>query len=323
MAERIDIMDAPKESPSFGSQEVDNDYLLVEKLKKEGIKQSKHIKEKWPTYRKYYKGAQYDKNRPAYKMQEVYNICREVIQSILPIWTDSKPGFNVGPRTPQDHLFAQKISALVESLWKRLNMQMRMAETIQEAMTVGTGIMSVLWDTSLDDGNGDINLEVIDPDNIIVPSSAVDFDRNCPWVIEKKRMRVSELKIKYPDMADKIKADDVGEEDDEGEQPHKQKPVDTVDKSDNFSNFGQKVDDGTVEVNLCWIDAQYVDEYVSEGEVNEDGSPVVDEDGEQKLINKKKYPDGKVIITCPNIKLRLDTINNPYKDAYPFVAEGS
>ena len=319
MAERIDVMDAPQEmkATTESTHETDADFMLVEKLKHEGIEASKHIKNKWPTYRKFYKGEQYDRKRPRYKMHEVYNICREVIQSILPIWTDAKPGFNVGPRTPRDFLFAEKISKLVESLWSRLNMQMRMAETIQEAMTVGTGVMKVLWNFELEDGNGDVDIEVVDPDNIIVPKGAIDFERNCPWVIEKLRKRVSELKLKHPEMADMIRADDEPSADDDPDpqQARLQTDVDKVDKYDSFNAPGKKVDGGTVEVNLCWIDAQYVDEYVEEEETDENGSPVFDEDGAKKTISKKKYPDGKLIITLPNIKLRLETVNNPYKDA--------
>lgn len=308
MEERIDVMDAPKQGDTeMGKQ--DPDFLLVEKLKREGTEWAKKIKDKWPTYRKFYKGDQYDSKRPSAKMSEVYNICREVIQSILPIWTDSKPGFNVGPRKPKDYVFATKLSKLVESLWKRLSMQMRMAETIQEAMTVGTGVMSILWNNDLDNGNGDVDIEVIDPDNIIVPDGSLDFDRNCPWVIEKKRKRVSELKLKFPDKAHLIKADDVGE-DEENPDPQDakvQSDVDKRDKSDDYSGYGKKVDTGTAEVNLCWIDAQYVDEYE---ETEEE-----DENGETKTVTKKKYPNGKLIITLPKVGIRLESVNNPYNDA--------
>lgn len=280
----------------------------------EGKEARKEYDKDWEKFREYYKGRTYKNRIAGGKAEAGFNIIRSTIQSTIPILTDSRPGFTALPKDPTDYAFAKNVSAVVEHVWENRTMDHTLVEILMDALILSGGIAKVTWNADLEDGLGDVDVPCIDPNDIFIPKNAVDFDKNCPWVIHRTTKKVGYLRSKFPDVADQIHADTGGSSD---KQKNKAtdgdvqlvSPVDT--KSRVAPPYTpQPGDDQLVEVLECWIDAEGLDEYEA-----------MFEKGEENPIGyKKKYPNGKLVTVIPQSRLLLQCVPNPYKDGKkPFV----
>lgn len=284
------------------------EFKMIMQLYETGKQAKSEVCKDWEKRYEYYGGKQWSSTRSKDKSSPVYNIIRSTVQSILPILTDARPGFNVLPQDPTDFDFADTMSKNTESWWDNYSLDQTVIEWIMDSMIYDAGIIKVTWDGELQDGIGDVFVDPIDPRDIYVPPEARDFNKNCPWVIQVMKKSIGELKIKFPQFADKIKAD-INQED------HKEdikaastditivSPIDK--KGSNNPMPGQSNDDRElVEVLECWLEDLTLEEYEEEKEVK----------------FKKRFPRGKVITILPNQKLVLQSVENPYKHGkFPFV----
>src|SRR6056300_829912 len=60
----------------------------------------------WMEYYKFFRGAQWDSQRPSWKSSEVVNLIWSAIQSQIPLQTDVRPKFSFLPQEPSDMIFA-------------------------------------------------------------------------------------------------------------------------------------------------------------------------------------------------------------------------
>jgi hypothetical protein len=267
----------------------------------------------WKKYKDFYNGKQWlDQKRPAYKSSPNVNIVRSCIETILPILTDTQPGFDVIPVEPSDYDFADILSETIQSWWLKSGMDHKITEVCKDSLILDAAILKVTWDDTINLGMGDVAVNLIDLNNIYVNPDAEDFDRRCTYVIERSFKTVAELKRMYPDKADQIKSSMSGSTNQKDESSNIKtqevtlvSPVDKKASSDLIPSSG--VNDATCELEIfeCWIsDSTLIDEQQKDG----------------TTIQKIQYPQGKIITIIPSQKLVLQTKPNPYEDGkWPYV----
>lgn len=262
----------------------------------------------WGERKKAYKGKTWQNQKSSnQKAQPELNAIRIVVQTILPILTDANPGFGVLPKDPTNLKFVQMLSESLENLWDRLGMPIRIVEVLMDQSVLDCGILKVYWNPDLEDGRGDIDIEVKDPENIWVNKGAIDFDRECKYVIERVNKTVGEWKRLFPHKADLIKADSTSEQKQKDEAARPTAEVTLVSPVDQDKNKtadpGNPIgdDNGYAEGWEVW----YLDESTEEYEL-EKKEPGMPEKG-----YRKKFPNGHLTTILPHQKIVLQSTQNP------------
>lgn len=314
------IVKSPVESMSGIPSNEDPDVKLVLDLFSSAKQYKDEITQDWDKRWQFYNDQQWDAKRPKNRSDASINIIKIAIQTMLPILTDARPGFNVLPEEPTDFEFAKALGMVTESWWLNSDMDQTLVETIMDSMIYDAGIMKVMWDPDLLNGIGDIRVDVIDPRDIYLPPTARDFNKGCTYVIQKIKKPVGELRRKFPEHKDKIKADTTESSQDTFDSGDKSSTginsVTLVSPVDRKSDLAQKSTSSTstdtrqeCTILECWIDDDTVEEY----EVEKD-------DGTKEQGTKEKYPNGRLITILPSKKLLLQSSENPYKHGLkPFV----
>jgi len=287
-------------------------YALVMRLFEEGKKARKEYDGEWPKYRDFYNGNQWDKTRPAYRASPVINICRPDVQTVLPIMTDTEPGFNVAPREPSDFGFSKTLNEVVGDWWNKYSMSMTLINVLMDQAIYDAGIWKIVWDEDLEDGLGDVKVEAVDPERIYVPKDAIDFNRQCPWVIHELFRPAGKLARLNPDHAEAILRL-TGESPQTSETANNPKDttvhvVSPVDKPAHIKSteslIGGTDESRNVRVLECWLD-----DYATEEMDLEDGTKET----------RRKYPKGRMIQVLPEGKIVTYDGENPYEGEKPFV----
>ena len=278
----------------------------------------------WATNWDFYDGKQGKKNtaNSAKRWRPVANIIRPVVQTVLPIMTDTKPGFNVAPNTPQDVQFAETTGKAAEVWWEKYGMDMRLVESLTDMTVTDVGIMKVVWNNELEEGLGDVDAVPVDPENVIVPAEAEDFDRNCPWVIHKLSKPVGEVKRKFPDKKDVIQANTSKKDGDKDIEEKVSQGVTLISPTDRNVHNDTPAPGATalsdsklVTIYEMWTDDYSIEDYEAETE-DESGNKTGDTEKKQRL----QFPGGKVIKILPDQGIILESKANPYRDrGKPFV----
>jgi hypothetical protein len=297
--------------------EEEADIKLVLKCFEEGKTFREKYDKNWDKWEKHYDGEQWEQKRSAGKSMPVINIYRPVIQTTLPIMTDTQPAFEASPRIPQDYEFADMVSKLVANWWERTTMSVTLVQTIMSSLMYHCGAQKVIWDTEAENGAGEVRVDDIDPRDIYVPKGAIDFNKNCRWIIHRFFKPLGECRRKFPGKADLIFASGAGKELDTQRISSLSGDINLVSPINKKARDvpleaapGTPDDNQDVELMELWID----DEGLKEAEL------VDKETGEKKIVQKKKYPGGKIIVIAVQNKVHLATIPNPRKDGMkPFV----
>ena len=245
------------------------------------------------------KGKQWPKKRPSYRHSEVLNFTFSIIQSIIPIMTDVRPKVEVLPREPEDRIFAEVLSKVIEDTWGRLYFDQQVVEAIFDAMIFGTSISMIGWDKDANFGIGEVTWKVVDP--LMCYPDPLATDINSPeskffGYIEE--VDLGDLKRKYPDKADRLTYQTI--------EKKKEKNIDVedVDKIDPEREGVTEAQNALLY--RLWMKSEETENYTLEN--GEEGS-------------KKKYPNGRYIEMCNNTILVDvgDKGDYPFKDGmFPF-----
>lgn len=256
----------------------------------------------WDKRFKYYKGNQSVEDGGMYT--PTINIIRSTIQTMLPLLTDAKPGINVTATEPNDIEFSKTLQKILESWWDKpeVSMQHTLLEILMDQSIYDAGIAKIYYDPNAANGMGDIRVKSINPKYIYINLEAVDFDKDCTYVIEVQRLTISWLKKTFPEFANKIKTDSEAKDTYTTDVATKY-PINTESSIKNARPMVNESDcRETAEVWECWIDSDELEEYEEVGE-----------NGEIETGMKLKYPNGKLITFLPNQNLILQSTGNPYK----------
>jgi hypothetical protein len=263
---------------------------LFDKAKKHRTKYDS----KWLDYYKFFRGIQWDAQRPAYRHTEVINFVFQTIQSSVPILTDRQPKIDFVPAEPQDRNLSQILNKVIDHDWKRGNWNLPIVEALYDAHIYGTCYGEMKGE--IKNGKGVIEFESSDPFYAFPDPQATEVNKKGSYFIYAQPMDVHVAKKKYPDIAKFIRPDLidlVGGDKAELGKARYQSPTDKYSSVESERSFDSFTEDTALHLE-CYIKDDTVEE------VKEDG----------KFIKKKKYPKGRKITVVGGV-LAFD-------DEYPY-----
>ena len=273
------------------------------KLLNEGKEARKKYDKDWNEFQDFYDGNQWRQKRASYKSSPVINLVYPVIETSIPILTDGAPSFSASPSDPSDYDFADTISKMIDSFWQNYAMHYTDVEALYDSHILGTAIAKVTFDKTLDDGIGDVKINILNPREIYVPKNAIDFDKNCDWVIHLVNKDVDYIKGMFPEYKNILVSDNKANENPKNMNGGVVSPVDQKDK--NPPSDSGTPEENTIQILELWIRDKTLEQ-------------LNDETGKQ--ISKKKFPNGRLVVIALSQKIVLQDLENPYEHAmWPFV----
>lgn len=304
----------PKTDPEKGGEKSEPSLVNIVKRMYENAKDARKERDaSWVEYWDFYNGKQWSGTNLKKSPPNV-NILRAIVQTILPIMTDTSPSFGMVARDPNDYDFAELFVNVVRVWWSKRHMNHVLVETLMDSLVTDVGILKVVWNPDLDDGRGDVEVTVRDPKHVYVPRTAIDFDRNCPYVIDEFFLSRGKLTLQFPDHKEAIEkcpTYNVLNED----ASDKDMRVRVVSPTDRDLSAPDNKDSGadTLSANQdlrvweVWLDDDTV---IEEEEINQDTE-------EAETVQKKKYPHGRMITMLPEAPKPdaiVQDVANPYRD---------
>jgi len=291
-----------------------------------------------------------DGKMPGYRAKITDNRCFSVVESALPIITDSRPKAELAPRDQDDIDPVRMLKRVYDDKWDSLGLEMLTTLVVKDMLIFGDGFLKVWFDYTLSDGLGDIRVSHVNPDYVYIdPESKHPLLDDAKYVIYHARTPLSLIKMRYPDKAAKLDAQMIGtlgivRHDMAGEPAQ-----------DNVSEHGTiayesgdtapteyttyRTDrgvDGQVDkvqpyLTEIWVDDLSIEkvdstyilfhddgsdvEFSQEALVNAETSgrefEIVSGDTIGKATFKRTYPYGRIITVCENVLLRDDP--SPYE----------
>lgn len=212
-------MDKAKEANE--SSLSDHDKETLKKLSKYEKEASEYRKTKededngWVDAERFYEGQQWkhDKKRP------VKNWCYTIVESEVPILTDSRPSTDIIPMELENSEDAKMLESAMHFVYDQQNLQLKVSQAVRSALKIGTGYLYVDFDPDMENGEGQILIKNMPWRHVFLdPSSSSIEESN--YCILKVPTRLEEVKRRFPKKAKDLKAQNV--------------------KVDNFGNISQE-----------------------------------------------------------------------------------
>lgn len=152
-----------------------------------------------------YGGGLNNQTTPNPKDSEIF----PVLSSIIAWMTDQKTNININPAVDPDSKYVQQwvsvagdLQTVLQSLWINNNEDQQIKLALWDAFTFGPAFFKTIWDESLDKGQGNTKFIRCDPWCIYVdPSSSGVYDPACEYIIEVRKMAMSEVERRWPKSA--------------------------------------------------------------------------------------------------------------------------
>jgi len=303
---RDEKSDSPVYSPSAEEKQA---IKLVESLFQKAKAARGRYDSRWLDFYQFFRGKQWKEARPSYRHSEVINFVFQSIQSTVPIITDTRPRIEYIPQEPQDNDYAMLMNDIIEADWSKNNWLSELTEVIYDGHFYGTGLSSMCYDPDGSHGAGNIKFESEDPFWCFPAPEARDTNKECPFFVHARPRTIDWVKKRWPEHKEHVKADLIdlmkGAKADFNKVTFRS-PVDDKVYMENEGTPADSLDKDKCLVITAWIaDDELVEE--SEKEIN----------GEKVYESRKKYPNGRRIVTCSGVL--LEDGPNPYEDgSIPF-----
>lgn len=185
---------------------------------------SKH----WPRFYLVYEGMQWNGRQRPWQSTPVINLTWSVIQTIVPILTDSKPQITVVPRQREHEEISSVLTSLLEWLWDDNDMDIKLPKLMTTSMIFGNAFAKVIWDPSARNGFGDIRVVEVDPTHMFVAPNARSFD-DADYVIHAENITVEKAQRLIEELRGEL---DSGDSPDHPELTLDREPVPSSEVSD-------------------------------------------------------------------------------------------
>lgn len=240
---------------------------------------------RWLTYLNAWDNSLFENQpAPSYKTNHVSNFIYASIENMRPILFDKNPQFEARPFTEEAMEYCSHINTLLDWEWERSGIQEILVANSIYTFVLGTSIIMLKYEYS-GRAKGGIDGEVtpvkVSPFNLYPDPLATSVE-DAEYIIYADYVHVNKLKSKYPNKAKFLSGSDV-----------------TYSELVNDRDENAKIDNQVLILEM-WC---------------RDYSIIEDEDGKKK----KKYPNGRVIISAPELGLILEDKENPYRTGrFPF-----
>lgn len=229
---------------------------------------------RWQTYIDAYNGDYFkNENLPDYKSDLVSNYIFSIIETIRPIMLENDPKFQSTPRQPEGMPFSNDLSEAFVYEWDRENMKKKLYRELINTLVLGTSVFFVPWDSEM----RNVRAIPVNPFNIFPDPLATDVE-DAEYIIYASYKNVVRLKRKFPHKAKELHGGTI-------------KYSELVNENDKHARV-----DNQVLVLEVWT-------WNVEDEFDLDGNE----------IKENKYPNGRVIVLCPELGIVLEDKANPYK----------
>lgn len=240
---------------------------------------------RWLTYLNVWDNSLFEnQSTPSYKTNHVSNFIYASIENMRPILFDKNPQFEARPFTEEAMEYCSHINTLLDWEWERSGIQEMLLANSIYTFVLGTSIIMLKYEYS-DRAKGGVDGEVtpvkVSPFNLYPDPLATSVE-DAEYIIYADYVHVNKLKNKYPNKAKFLSGADV-----------------TYSELVNDRDENAKIDNQVLILEM-WC---------------RDYSIIEDEDGKKK----KKYPNGRVITSAPELGLILEDKENPYRTGrFPF-----
>lgn len=154
-------------------------------------------------------GRQWPIDRPKWRFSEVVNIVWSSIMTEIALQTDARPKFEFSSQEWGDQAFVDALKEINSRNWDRYNWSGVVQDCLFDCKLYHVAHAEVSWDPELEYGLGDVSFKALDPFYCYWDPRASDINkgRRTRWFIYAEPVPTSELKLKYPELEDKIKSD--------------------------------------------------------------------------------------------------------------------
>lgn len=247
----------------------------------------------WMRYYNAWNNDLYEKNtKPSYRTNHDSNFIYSSIESMRPILFDNNPRFEAIPVTAEAMEYSLDITAILDYEWERTNMQEKLLANSIYTFTLGTSIIMLPYlftDKKKDGVDGEVTPIAVSPFNLY-PDPLATCVEDAEYLIYAKYIHVNKLKSKYPKKANFLHGSDV-----------------TYSELVNDMDRNAKIDNQVLVLEVWCRDYTTID-------VEEHC-----EDGQVIKKTKRRFPNGRVIISAPELGLILEDKENPYESGrFPF-----
>lgn len=181
-------------APDKGAQEVVQE---VKRQFQEAFDFKQPYAKDWGKWYLLYAGRHWDGRQPEWMSTPVVNLTFSVIQTILPILTDSRPQISIIPRRPEMEHTSSILRQIVEWLWERNDLDVLLPKVMLNTLIFGNGFLKVIWDPAKAEGQGDVKVVPIDPSHIFVSPFARSLEE-ADYIIHAENLPVSLVKRMFP-----------------------------------------------------------------------------------------------------------------------------
>ena len=164
--------------------------------------------------RNYYLGGKKhweDRRLPGYRAKITDNRCFSIVESALPIVTDSRPRAELSARHQEDVPTVKTLKRVYDSKWDELNIEMLNTMVMKDAFIDGEGFLKVWFDPTISEPLGDIAITHVNPDYIYKdPDSKHPLLDDAKYIIYRAQTPLELIKMHYPNKAAALDAQTVG-----------------------------------------------------------------------------------------------------------------
>lgn len=255
---------------------------------------------------RYYRGEHYTEAErlKKYGPKSTRNYIFSSIEDALSLLTDSRPVIDAWPRSGMEDVpKAAKAKQVLDWVWQVTEMDRKLPLVLRDYLISGVGWLKVSFDPDINYPKGEIVVEVVHPDFMLVDPDATSME-TAKYIMQATPTPLWMIRKMYPEKGKYVKADDTISDDSE-----------EVRKSAEYNNeamgYGTASDAKELRawVIECWIrdDATFDEEELDE------------ETGETVTVTKQKYPNGRRLVVGGDVLLTEDE-NNPFNDGqFPYV----
>jgi len=223
------------------------------------------------------------------------------VEDGLALLTDNQPSLDCWPRAgPDDLVAAEKAKRVLSFVWERSRMDQKLPMALRDHLISGVGILKVYYDPLINYPDGEIVVDVVHPDHLLVDPDATSLE-TAKVVIQHTPTPLWKIVRDYPEKGKFVKPNESIslEEDGTTLSSEYNKEVDSAAPSD-------------AKHYRAWLDEVWVRDEASftEEETNE-------ETGEAVTVTRLKYPNGRKIVVAGDVWLNEEDDNNPFEDGDP------
>jgi hypothetical protein len=314
-----------------GVQQSEDEKDLVKKLN-EMVERAKKFRKRYDTewhynYEFVVGGKQWPIERPRWRFNEVVNITWATIMTEIAIQTDARPKIEFVSQEFGDEQFVETLREVNNRNWDKYCWSSMVQDMLFDAKIYHVAHAEITWDPELEHGLGDVSWTRLDPFYSYWDPRAeqINRPRKARYFIYCAPVPTSELKLKYPDFKERLKADITD--------LTKQSNFSTVQYARVYTNVdpysptrlpsssnidGQQYGgEPQTLLTRIWMRDDALEELCEEKD-----------DGEKEYVLKKKFPNGRYIEMANNIILwdnvpgiRVEKEWIPFKmtDLFPIV----